>query len=125
MKQSSLSMLVFAVYMGALCIALLLFPAPFVTFFGFSTPDPLWIRIFGLVLGILAFYYALAIREQAFRFYYWTFLGRLALFPSFLVFVLVGIAPRVLLVFGAFESGCAIWTGVALRREHQTARTGS
>ena len=125
MKQSSLSMLVFAVYMGALCIAFLLFPAPFVTFLGFATPDPLWIRIFGLVLGILAFYYGMAIREQAFRFYYWTFLGRLALFPGFLVFVILGIAPRVLLLLGAFDSGCAIWTGLALHREHQTGRTGS
>lgn len=117
MKQSTLSMLVFAIYMAFLSIAFVLIPAPFVTFFGFATPDPLWIRIFGVVLGILAFYYAMAIREQAFRFYYWTSLGRLALLPAYAVFVLAGIAPWIALVFGAFESGCAIWTGIALRRE--------
>ena len=100
MKQSSVSMLVFAVYMSALCVAFLFFPVPFVRFFGFATPDQLWIRIFGVVLGILGFYYVMAVREEAFRFYYWTFLGRLALLPPFLVFALVGIAPSVLVAFG-------------------------
>lgn len=117
MKQSSLSMLVFAVYMAVLCVAFLFFPAPFVMFFGFERPDPLWIRIFGLVLGILAFYYVMAIRERAMRFYYWTFLGRLALLPAYVVFVLAGIAPWIAIAFGIFETGCAIWTGIALRRE--------
>ncbi len=117
MNQSTLSMLVFAIYMAILSIAFVLIPAPFVTFFGFATPDPLWIRIFGVVLGILAFYYLMAIREQAFRFYYWTSLGRLALLPAFAVFVAAGIAPWIALLFGLFESGCAIWTGIALRRE--------
>ncbi|HWR71815.1 MAG TPA: hypothetical protein VN604_01455 [Nitrospirota bacterium] len=63
MRRSSFSMLVFAVYMGILCVAFLLFPAPFVMFFGF--------------------------------------------------------APPILLVFGTFESGCAVWTGLALRRERR------
>ncbi len=120
MRQSSLSMLVFTVYMCVLCVGFLLFPAPFVTFFGFPTPDPLWIRMFGIVLGILSFYYIIAIREQAFQFYKWTFLGRLVLFPSFLVFVLLDIAPPVLLAFGAFETGCAVWTGLSLRRERKS-----
>ncbi len=119
MRQSSISMLVFAVYMCVLCVAFLLFPAPFVTFFGFATPDPLWIRIFGVVLGILTFYYIMAVREQAFRFYRWTSLARLVLFPSFVVFVLLDIAPPILLVFGAFETGCGVWTGLSLRRERR------
>ena len=117
MKQSSLSMLVFAVYMAGLCVAFLFFPKPFVTFFGFAPPDELWIRIFGLVLGILAFYYVMAIREHDIQFYRWTAYGRLVLFPGFVVFVAFGFAPPILLAFGAFESGCGVWTGLAVRRE--------
>ena len=119
MKQSSLSMLVFTLYMGILCIGFLLFPVRFVTFFGFETPDPLWIRIFGVVLGILVFYFVLAIRERQYRFYEWTFLGRLVLLPAFLVFVLLDFAPPILLAFGTFETGCGIWTGLALRHERR------
>jgi hypothetical protein len=119
MRQSSLSMLVFTVYMGVLCVGLLLFPAPFVTFFGFATPDPLWIRILGVVVGVLAFYYAIAIREEAFQFYRWTSLGRLVLLPASVVFVLLDLAPPILIVFFTFETGCGIWTGLALRRERR------
>ncbi len=60
-------MLVFTVHMGILCIGFLLLPASFVRFFGFATPDPLWIRIFAIILGVLVFYFAMAIREEATR----------------------------------------------------------
>ncbi len=117
MKQSSLSMLVFGIYMACLCVGCIFFPRPFVTFFGFAPPDDLWIRIFGLILGILTFYYGMAIREQAIQFYRWTAYARHVLLPGYVVFVLLGFAPPILIAFGAFESGCAVWTGLALRKE--------
>jgi hypothetical protein len=112
-------MLVFAVYLGVLCVGFLLFPAPLVTFFGFSTPDPLWIRILGVVVGILAFFCLMAIREEAFQFYQWSSLSRLVLLPASLAFVLLDIAPPILIVFWTFETGCGIWTGLALHRERR------
>jgi hypothetical protein len=112
-------MLVFAVYLGVLCVGFLLFPAPLVTFFGFAAPDPLWIRILGVVVGILTFFCLMAIREEAFQFYQWSSLSRLVLLPASLVFVLLDIAPPILIVFWTFETGCGIWTGLALRRERR------
>ena len=117
MKQSTLSMLVFAVYMAILCIALVFFPGTLVALFRLGQLDGLWIRVCGMLLGILAFYYIMAVREDNRNFYRWTFYGRLVIFPTFVAFVILGIAPPIILLFGAWETGCGIWTGIALRSE--------
>jgi hypothetical protein len=121
MKHSTLSMLVFCLYMAGLAVALVAIPGPFLGLFGFSPPDGLWVRMFGLTLGILAFFYARAIRAGDLRFYSWTAQARLILLPAFTLFVVVGLAPPVLLLFGFFDTGCAIWTGLALRSEVRRA----
>ena len=117
MKQSTLSMLVFAIYMAILCVVFIFFPVKFTALFGLDRPDGLWIRIFGMVLGILSFYYIMAIREHNKSFYLWTFYGRLAIFPTLTIFFLLGLAPPIVMLFGAWDTSCGIWTGIALRRE--------
>ena len=117
MKQSTLSMLIFAIYMAILCVVFTVFPSNFAGLFNLAPPDGLWIRIFGMVMGILAFYYLMAVREGDKSFYRWTFYGRLVVLPTFAVFVVLGIAPPIVLLFGAWDTGCGIWTGIALRRE--------
>jgi hypothetical protein len=112
-------MLIFCLYMAGLAVALVAIPGPFLGLFGFSPPDGLWVRMFGLTLGILAFFYALAIRARDLRFYRWTAAARLILLPAFTLFVLAGLAPPVLLLFGLFDTGCGVWTGLALRREER------
>lgn len=74
-------------------------------------------RILGLVLGIVCFYYIMAIREGVINLYRWSVYGRLILFPAFCIFALMGLAPPVIMLIGAIDSGCAIWTGLALRQE--------
>ena len=117
MNQSSLSMAVFCVYMLLLGLAFLINPNPVITLFGFQPVDDFWIRIIGLVLLILSFYYYMAIKEKAYNFYKWTTYGRMPIFFVFLIFVLLGIAPPILLAFGAFETGCAFWTKAALKKD--------
>jgi hypothetical protein len=110
-------MLIFAIYMAVLCVVFLVFPSHFAALFNLAPPDGLWIRIFGMVMGILAFYYLMAVRESDKSFYRWTFYGRLVVLPTFAVFVVLGIAPPIVLLFGAWDTSCGIWTGIALRRE--------
>jgi len=116
MKRSSISMLVFAVYMACLSVGFILFPNSIIPLLGFEKVSDFWIRILGYVLGVLAFYYVMAIREQATNFYKWTVVGRMPIFFVWTAFVIAG-APPILLLFGLFESGCGIWTGLALRSE--------
>jgi len=115
--QSSLSMFVFSLYMLTLGLAFMFIPNPIITIFGFEPVTDFWIRIVGLLLLILSVYYYMAVKEKAYNFYRWTTIGRLPIFFVFLAFVILNIAPPILLLFGAFETGCAIWTLQALKKE--------
>jgi hypothetical protein len=117
MKNSTLSMLVFASYLAVLGILFAIIPNTVITLFGFDPVTDVWIRIMGMILVILAYYYSMAIKEQATNFYRWTAYGRFPIFFVLLAFVLLDLAPPILILFGAFDTSCAIWTGLALKRE--------
>ena len=117
MKQSSISMLAFAAYMAAFGVVFVFFPNPVITLLGFEKVGDVWIRILGYVLGALAFYYVMAVREEATNFYRWTVYGRTPLLLFYIAFVLFGIAPPILILIGVIESGSGVWTALALRSE--------
>lgn len=125
MKNSSLSMAVFGMYMAALCPLLLFVPSWFIGLFGFAPVDDVWIRVLGMVLGLLTFYYLMAVREGLETFYQWTAYARMTIIFFFGAFVALDLAPPILLLFGAFESGCGLWTFFALRRERSATGAGA
>lgn len=63
MKQGTLSMQVFAIYMAILCVVFIVFPNNFAALFKLGPPDGLWIRIRGMVLGIIDSSQALGRRQ--------------------------------------------------------------
>ena len=117
MKQSTLSMVIFGVYMLVMGLILIIVPNPLITLLGFAPVTDVWIRILGMVLVILAFYYFLAVKEEAYSFYRWTSYGRMPIVLVYLGFTALKLAPPILVLLGVFETACAIWTGVALRKE--------
>jgi hypothetical protein len=119
MKMSSISIIVFAIYLCCLGLIFVLVPNPVITFFGFPPTSEVWIRILGYILAALAFYYFMAVRENAENFYRWTVYARLPILPTFAAFVLAGIGPPIILLFGTFDSGSAVWTWYALKKEQQ------
>lgn len=119
MKMSSISMLVFAAYLFCLGLIFALIPNPVIALFGFPPTTEVWIRILGYVLGALAFYYFMAVRENNESFHRWSVYARLPILPTFAAFVFAGIGPPIILLFGTFDTGCAIWTWRALKNERQ------
>ncbi len=119
MKMSSISMAVFAVYLSCLGIAFVFAPNPVIAFFGFPPATDVWIRILGYVLAALAFYCFMAVRENTQNFYRWSVYARLPILPAFTAFVVAGVGPPIILLFGAFDSGCALWTWRALKNERR------
>jgi hypothetical protein len=116
LKNSTLSMKVFAVYLATPSILLLFWPSLFLKL-GFDNISNPWVPALGYVVGALAFFYFMAIREHAKNFYAWTARARLPLVRFFGVLVSLGKAPLMMLVIGAFDTGCALWTGFALKHE--------
>ena len=118
---STFSVRFFAVYLTGMAAGLLLFPGRVLPLFGFPAPGDFWVRVLGGLLGILALYYFLAARARHRDFYRWTVWGRLPLIGLYAGLVAWAGAPPALLLFGVFESGCGLWTQLALRAEERAA----
>ena len=118
MPQSSLSVLAFAVYMGGFSFALLFFPDPVLNIFGIRVVQP-WVGFVAYFLAVLSFYYILAVRQQMVEFYKWTVYGRLPLVLIWTTFAVLKFVPPIVCLIGIFETGCAIWTAVALKQEQR------
>ena len=119
MKMSSISMVVFSIYCFCLGLIFLIIPNLIIALFGLPPTNDVWIRILGYVLAALAFYYFMAVRENSQNFYRWSIYARLPILPTFAALVFAGIGPPIILLFGTFDTGCAIWTWRALKNESE------
>ena len=120
MSTSARSIFVFAVYLFLLGAVLVIAPGILIRTFGFPEPDNLWIRIVGMLVIILGFYYSHAAHAELRAFFSWTVIARTAVLLFFITFVLAGLAPPVLVLFGLVDFAAALWTFFALRSEART-----
>jgi len=117
MTAAARSIQVFGAYLVALALALLLSPNTLLGLFGFAPTGEVWIRVVGMLVGILGVYYLQAARASLAAFYRWTVPVRLSVPVFFGAFVLLELAPPALLLFGAVDAAAALWTWAALRRD--------
>ncbi len=117
MTPSARTVFAFGVYLGMLGIGLLAAPGLVLAPFGLPAPQEVWVRVGGMVIAILGVYYMLAARHGLQAFFAWTVATRASVIVVFAVLVLSGLAPTVLLLFGAVDLAGAAWTWAALRRE--------
>lgn len=115
LRNAKLSMMVFAVYLAGLAIAFMVFPNPVIALFGFEPTDQVWIRVLGFMLGVVAFFYIMACREGVNNFYRWTVYSRLTVMPAYILFIVFGVAPPIVLLFAVVDLAGGIWTGLALK----------
>ena len=116
MTPAAHSILAFGAYLVALGLALLLSPNALLGLFGFAPTGEVWIRVVGMLAGILGVYYLQAARAGLAAFFRWTVPVRLSVPAFFAAFVVLGMAPAPLLLFGAADAAGALWTWSALRR---------
>lgn len=115
MSKAAVSALVFGIYLVLLGVTLLIVPNLLLTLFAYPTTNEVWIRVLGLVLGILGYYYIVAARSELTSFFEASVRGRPAVIVCFSALVVLGLAKPVLILFGAIDLLGAIWTGLALR----------
>jgi len=74
-----------------------------------------WIRVSGMLLLFIGFYYIQAARHEMTDFFRWTVYARSSVIVFFAALVLLGFASPPLILIGAVDLLGAIWTGLALR----------
>jgi hypothetical protein len=115
MSRAAKSLFVFGIYLCGLGLILLLVPNLLLQVFGVPTTNEVWIRINGMLVLCLSFYYVQAARNGLTSFIRWTVWTRVAVVFYFAAFVLLVSAPKALLLFGLIDLLSAVWTWLALR----------
>jgi len=116
MSQAAKSLFVFGIYLCGLGLILLLVPNLILQFFGVPRTNEVWIRINGMFVLSLSFYYIQVARNELTIFIRWTVWTRIPVILIFNAFVLLVSAPKALLLFGVIDLLAAIWTWAALKK---------
>jgi hypothetical protein len=115
MSRAAVSMFAFAVYLFVLGVVLLVAPNVLLGIFGFEPTTEVWVRIVGMLVVLLGYYYLSAARGEVTPFMRWSANARPFVIVFFAVFVALGWAKPALILFGVVDLAGAVWTHVALR----------
>ena len=108
-------MLVFGIYLIVIGLGFMVIPNTPLALFGIPTTSEPWIRVVGMLLLILAYYYIQAARSEMLRLFRWAVHARALVIVCFAVFVVLDLAEPMLIVFGVVDLLAAAWTYLALR----------
>ena len=117
MTPAARSLQVFGIYLIGIGVVLLFVPNLLLGLFGFPPAEEVWIRVLGLVVGILGVYYVIAAVRALRPLYLPTVILRSLAFTTFVALALLNLAPAQLVIFGVIDLLGALWTWRALRVE--------
>ena len=120
MSRGAMSVFVFSIYLYVMGLVLVVTPGTLVKLFKFPEPDGLWIRVAGMLVIILGVYYSHAARAEFRPFFMWTVVVRTSVLLFFVAFVIAGLAPPALILFGVIDFAAAMWTFLAVRSDSVT-----
>jgi hypothetical protein len=120
MTPAARSLLVFGVYLLGLAVALVLAPNFLLGLFGVPPTQEVWIRVVGLLAGIVGAYYMVMVRRSLSALYLPTVVARVFAFVLLCAFALLQLGPPQLAIFGVVDLLGALWTWRALRVEPRT-----
>lgn len=116
MSRAAKSVVAFAAYMLLLGASLALAPGALLALVGIGpVPEP-WVRLLGVLVLCLAYYYVVAARSESVSFFRACVRGRAFVAACIVVLAMLGLAPLQLLLFAAIDAAGAAWTQVALSR---------
>ena len=116
MTNVAKSVYYFGFYLLALGITLVFAPNMLLSMFGFEPTTEVWIRVLGTVVFNLGLYYVFTAPTNNETFFKVTVYTRLLILVWFTLFVVLGWAKPILLMFGGADFLGAAWTWSALRK---------
>jgi O-antigen/teichoic acid export membrane protein len=120
MSRAARSVLVFGVYVGVVGLLLSTVPNLVMGPLGFPEAREPWIRVLGVVVVVVAFYYLQAARHELTPFIQWTVWARAVVLVGFVLLVVAGQAAPALILFGLIDAAGAAWTAFELRTSRRT-----
>jgi hypothetical protein len=120
MTPAPRSLQVFGIYLLVLAVGLVLTPNALLALFGMPSTEEVWIRVLGLLVGIVGAYYLIMAARSLAPLYMPTVVARVVAFVLLGAFALLQIGPPQLALFGVIDLLGALWTWSALRAERGT-----
>lgn len=115
MTNAAKSVYYFGFYLLALGLILVFLPNMLLSLFGFEPTSEVWIRVLGAVVLAIGIYYVFVAPTNNETFLKITVYARISILVWFTLFVLLGWAKPMLLLFGGVDLLGAAWTWSALR----------
>lgn len=119
MSKSSRSVFLFSIYMFGLGSIMVLLPNLLLNIFSVPETNEVWIRVAGMLVLILGYYYFQASKNDIMIFFKWTVYARSSVVIFFIAFVLFGLAPPILILFGIVDAVAAYWTNYCLKADQK------
>ena len=118
MSKSSKSVFYFGIYMVFTGLPIFFIPNLLLEILEVPITTEPWIKVVGLLEMILGYYYITSAKSVYKNMLIASTHGRITVFVVFLVFVILKIAPAVVLLFGTADLLGAIWTIYELKKEN-------
>ena len=110
MSATALSILVFGIYLVVIGSGFMLIPNSILPLFKFPQTNEPWIRVLGIVVLVLGFYYIIAAQNELSSFFWATVVGRFGVLILFSLLVIFKKAKPMLILFGLIDALGAVWT---------------
>lgn len=107
----------FAAYLFLTGLALLIYPQVIGGILGASADTAPWLRLLGVALWALAYYYFRAASSNNRDFFTWSVHVRVGQFVLFVILVTLGLITPLILFPSAFEFATAVWTWFSLKND--------
>jgi hypothetical protein len=116
MTAAARSVFYFGIYLYVVGTTLIFAPNFMLGMLGMPETNEVWIRILGVIVGLLGFYYHRCGSENNISFCRLTVPARVVAFFAFVAFVMLKMASPMLIGFGVVDLAAAIWTFQALKK---------
>ena len=120
MSKSALSVLVFGLYLSILAFGFLIFPNTILSLLGLLHTNEVWVRIVGMLLLGLSYYYLQMSRLEFKPFFRFSTHARALVIVFFIIFFILDFTKVGLLILGAIDFLAALWTALALKSESES-----
>lgn len=117
MTAAAKSVYYFGFYLYLVGATLIFLPNLFLSTLGLPETTEVWIRVLGVIVVLLGFYYHQTGARNISAFFPLTIPTRITVFVAFIVFVLLKMTSPILIGIGAIDLAGAIWTFMALKKK--------